>query len=153
MHSRGSYGRPAPRLRYHDLVYSGRQCCGQIIRLVEELISNSLFLETLEDLLQCRRDEFKVESYEGCVWIQRRPKDLGNMCYCTLWQLVWYVCKNPNTSHEICAKMEELTGRYPSLSDTWPVTSGSIGLKADVLECVLAKARCTGPAVERSRRK
>ena len=138
-------------LRYRDVVYSGRQCCCQVIRLVEDLIQNTLFVEAIEDLRQGRRDEFKAESNEGCVWIQGRPTDLGNICYCTLWQLVWYVCKNPNSSRETLAAMEELAERYPCLSDKWPVSSGSIELKADVLEYVLAKARFTGPAVERSR--
>ena len=80
-----------------------------------------------------------------------RGKDLGNMCYSTLFQLVWYVAETQRKV-QVLGTLAALAERYPSLEDKWPATLSSIELKADIIEYALAKARYTGPAIVPSRR-
>ena len=109
-------------------------------------------LEALNEILQCPRDIFKDTSNEGRVFFpQGRGKDLGNMCYSTLFQLVWYVAKSQRKV-QVLGTLAALVARYPSLEDKWPATLSSIWLDADIIEYALAKAQYTGPAIVPSRR-
>ena len=142
-------------LKYQNLAYhgNGRNCCVKIMQLVEAFFLNSIFLEALNEILQCPRDIFKDTSNEGVVFFPRgRGKDLGNMCYSTLFQLVWYVAKTQRKV-QVLGTLAALAERYPSLEDKWPATLSSIELKADIIEYAFAKTRYnTGPAAVPSRR-
>ena len=75
----------------------------------------------------------------GYVWIDDKWKDLGNRCYCVLWQLLWYRAKDPsllerNRRLYVVTGMAACVERYESLADKWPHSEGSVKLKGDVIE-------------------
>ena len=105
-------------LKYHNLVYSGngRNCCVKIIQLVEALFAKQYILEALNEILQCPRDIFKDTNNEGRVFFPRgRGEDLGNMCYSTLFQLVWYAAKSQRSQRKVqlWGTLAALVARYP----------------------------------------
>jgi len=138
-------------LNLSALVHNGRELCKDILDVVELLLANTEFIQAIRDLTGTERRTFKNQSYCGAVWIGRRYKDLGNICYCVLFQLLWYVAKSPNHAAQL-ELLQELSDCWPSLGDKWDPSSDSIEMKADVIEYVLAVARLTGDAVSNSQR-
>ena len=144
---------PPFTLRLSNLVSrpQNQTLCQRIVDCLHDLLENPIFLHTLEEISQHDAHEFKAQSNNGAVWRRRRHLDLGNCSYSTLWQLMWIVTAPGNNDlHDhgtVRTAMERLTVKWPSLGDLSEPSGPSIELKADVIECCLANALLTGPAM------
>ena len=143
------------QLRLENLVYEprGQHLCRRILQLVERLLYTHTFFVALEGITVHSRQCFKDESNRGAVWIRRRWKDLGNHCYCCLWQLCWFVARrgrrrgSPEGGRVGLEEMQRVVRRYEAVGDKWPWSERSQELKADVIEYALSLSYETGPEV------
>ena len=85
------------------------------------------------------------ESLEEHLGRKEGLQDGGDVCYCTLWQLMWHMADH--TKHPCLVGMESLTQRFPSLQDNWPPTESSVEIKAAVIRYALSLSLQTGTAV------
>ena len=107
------------------------------------MLTSPIWQQALWEIRTIPRKVFKERSNCGFVWLDRRWNDLGNRCYCCLWQLFWHVSShNPHI-----AAMRALANTYESLGDRWPWSDDSEELKGDVIEYSLSITVATGPAV------
>ena len=96
-------------------------------------------------LMQIRdstREQFKTESNQGFVWFAscKEHVDLGNWMYAFLFE---FLVHNAADDHPILA----LGKHYSSLQAHHEFSLGSMELRADVIECMLAGCRETSSSV------
>ena len=137
--------------RFTDLVDRPKShaLCKKGLIMVKSLLENELFKQAFRDISVISRQTFKDVSQEGCVWFPKgMPKDIGNVCMCTLVQLCWHCAQDPSChTSDTLNLMRVVAERYPSLSDRHLASKPSIELKGDVIEYALALSRFTGPGV------
>ena len=114
--------------------------------LVNDMLVNPVLDRGLKQVIDLEAKEFKTYSNEGAVWINRRHVDIGNYRYAVLYQLLWRFAIF-NNLNSIVESFESLSKMYSSLALKAYFTKHSIENKGDVIECVLADCRFTGPAI------
>ena len=105
----------------------------------DELIS-----EVFHEILCSERRSFKKTSNKGFVWIRKRPQDIGNFAYALLYIFLVEDAMQYHLEPMMFQRFYwDLRDRY----ETVDVDHPNWEVKADVIECILAKARLTGPSV------
>ena len=128
------------KFNYEEMVYGTRsqQLCQQMTRLAIHLLASPVFNLGLSQINLIDQDIFKARSNIGKVLLRSGElKDLGNTCYCTLWQLCLLGVKKYPDSHQTKRSIEAVIQKYPALGDKWLQTLHSLVLKGDVIEYVL----------------
>ena len=108
-----------------------------LVALSKELASNAEAKNCTDSIPTMNRQQFKDMSNEGAVFFGNHWYDLGNISYCVLFRLV--------LSHGYWL---ELGNTYGTLKLDASLTRNAIETQADVIECCLAQARLTGPAID-----
>ena len=114
----------------------------EMITEAMDILSNPLCVRTLSKIPDLSRKEFKTESNQGFVWFAscKEHVDLGNWMYAFLFE---FLVHNAADDHPILA----LGKRYSSLQAHHEFSLGSMELRADVIECMLAGCRETSSSV------
>ena len=114
----------------------------EMIKEARTILINPLCQEILSKIAALPRQEFKSESNKGYVWFAsgKRYVDLGNWMYAFLFE---FLVHNADYDHPILA----LGNHYSSLKAHHEFSLKSMELRADVIECMLAGCRETGPCV------
>ena len=124
---------------------AAKHLLARLTRLVNAMVRNPVLQTGLQQVLGFTRSQFKQHSLCGCVWIDRRHVDIGNYRYAVLYQMLWRFAIF-NNLNSIVESFESLSKMYSSLALKADFTKHSIVKKGDVIECVLADCRFTGPA-------
>ena len=117
-------------------------------RLVEALLSVDGFVDSVcSRILLMERAEFEAWSAEGAVYHPscRSSTDAGNWIYFFLY--VWMVQRARVLPDQQGNSLLLLGTRYASLHLDALYTGTTVEIAGDVIECLLAEARLTGPVV------
>ena len=121
--------------------------CGSLRSLLrtfwecDELISQVFY-----EILCSERRSFKKTSNKGFVWIRKRHQDIGNFAYALLYIFLVEDAMQYHLEPMLFQRFYwDLRDRY----ETCDVDHPNWEVKADVIECILAKAMETGPSVNR----
>jgi hypothetical protein len=110
--------------------------------LVGNILDNVLLKDELTELVQMTKPEVKLWSHEGLVWKGGVGNDLGNykyaFTYCALVRVSRKRCVDVN---ELFLQLERL---WPRLAVNSSCNNACLEAKGDIIECVLARSRCTG---------
>lgn len=124
----------------------GQEFCTQLKTFIQEGAwdCDELIPGVMFDIVCEPREVFKHTSNEGGVWMHGVCYDIGNFAYALLYILMMEdALENSNAPYGVPRMYRELRQRYESLD----ITHRNWETKADLIECILAKALQTGPRV------
>ena len=131
----GRFKNARQRLEYRKVLI-------EMIKEARTILSYPLCQGVLSKIPAQSRKEFKDDSNQGYVWFANRKQhiDLGNWKYAFLFEFLVHFA---DCGHPILA----LGDHYQSLKADHEFSVSSMELRADVIECMLAGCRETGPCV------
>ena len=137
-----------------DLSLLGPDC-----RLCHELADRIRQLDDCDELIPCcmtdiihgTRKNFKTTSNRGGIWQKKRYYDIGNFAYAVLYNLLMEdaLVQNGLSPEMTLFNYKCLVNKYESLD----IEHSNWEIKGDMIECILATANETGPAVHPDDRK
>ena len=148
---------PQPLIHFNEFREYSRLWSAQahpgLNRLNDSLLSilnSPVLLDTLVFLQHLTRQAVQDMSHYGAVFYggrQRRWVDLGNWSYACLYNCLYRRSSFRGDHVGVHSLLNALAAKWPSVELKAAPTTGSIELKGDIMEAVLAQCRLTGPAV------